>query len=153
MVAVLRKKDCSKAVYLAVINPIADMKNEERIIELLIETLQKVDRHQEILEEHIRLWKEQNRRWDEQTQRWDEDKQQWREQQDTNRLLLETLNIEMKEMQRVSNAQTRNDLIDQEQSRRIEQMHQTWIEGQQVIQDMVSLLMAQNKALKDNGLM
>lgn len=129
------------------------MKNEERIIELLIETLQKVDRHQEILEEHIRLWKEQNRRWDEQTQRWDEDKQQWREQQDTNRLLLETLNIEMKEMQRVSNAQTRNDLIDQEQSRRIEQMHQTWIEGQQVIQDMVSLLMAQNKALKDNGLM
>jgi uncharacterized protein YbaP (TraB family) len=124
---------------LAVINPIADMKNEDRIIELLIETLQKVDRHQEILEEHVHLWKEQNQRWD--------------EQQDTNRVMLETLHAQMQELQKVSAAQTRNDLIDQEQSRRIEQMHQSWLQGQQVIQDMVSLLMAQNKALKDNGLM
>jgi uncharacterized protein YbaP (TraB family) len=115
------------------------MKNEDRIIELLIETLQKVDRHQEILEEHVHLWKEQNQRWD--------------EQQDTNRVMLETLHAQMQELQKVSAAQTRNDLIDQEQSRRIEQMHQSWLQGQQVIQDMVSLLMAQNKALKDNGLM
>lgn len=143
------------------------MKNEERIIELLIETLQKVDRHQEILKEHIRLWKEQNKRWDEQNlrwqeqyqrlddqnQRWDEQNQRWREQQDTNNLLLESLRVEMQELQRVSYGQTRNNLIDEEQSRRIETLHQTWLEEQKVLRDMMDLLMAQNKALKDNGLL
>lgn len=136
------------------------MKNEERIIELLIETLQKVDRHQDILEEHIRQWKEQNRRWDEQNEhwkeqndRWNEQNEHWKEQNDTNQRLLHLLEIQAAENKKVSAGLTQNDLIDQEQSKRIEMLHQTWIQEQQVIRGMLDLLMAQNKALKDNNLL
>ena len=122
------------------------MKNEERIIELLIETLQKVDQHQEIIKEHVLQWKEQNDRWNEQNDRWNE-------QQDTNREIFASIRIQMKELQSVSTGLTQNDLIDQEQSKRIEMLHQTWLDEQQIIRDMLSLLMAQNKALKDNNLL
>ena len=129
------------------------MKNEERIIELLIETLQKVDRHQDILEKHVLQWKEQNDRWNGQNEHWKEQNDRWNEQRDTNIQTLELLRLQIAENQKLSAGLTRNDLVDHEQSKRIEMLHQTWLDEQQVIRDMLSLLMAQNKALKDNNLL
>lgn len=136
------------------------MKNEERIIELLIETLQKVDQHQEVIKAHVQQWKEQIKRWDEQSEhwnvqneRWNEQNDRWNEQRENNIQKMEAIRLQMTEIQKLNAGLTRNDLIDQEQSRRIEMLHQTWLDEQQVIRGMLDLLMAQNKALKDNNLL
>lgn len=122
------------------------MKNEERIIELLIEALQKVEKHQLTLEKNqLTLEKHQLTLG--------EHALHWKEQNDTNQRLLHLLEVQVAENQKLSVGLTQNDLVDHEQSKRIEMLHQTWLDEQQVIRDMLSLLMAQNKALKDNNLL
>ena len=123
------------------------------IIELLIETLQKVDQHQEVIKAHVQQWKEQIKRWDEQNDRWREQNDRWNEQRDNNIQKMEVIRLQMAEIQKLNTGLTRNDLIDQEQSKRIEMLHQTWLDEQQVIRGMLDLLMAQNKVLKDNNLL
>ena len=37
------------------------MKNEDRILELLVETLQRIDRHNEAIEQHIKQFKQHSK--------------------------------------------------------------------------------------------
>jgi uncharacterized phage infection (PIP) family protein YhgE len=122
------------------------MKNEDRIIELLIETLQKVDEHQETLE------KQQNilERHDERIQ---ELYTLARERQDNlNRMmdLLEKHNDELMEQGKVLGLHNRAFV---EMEKRIESGHQNDLAVQELTQQMLKLVLLHNKTLQEKGIL
>lgn len=108
------------------------MKNEERIIELLIETLQRIDRHQAEIE---RLNEKFNRH---------------SEQFDRHSELIQLV---------VDKIQNHDDRLDRHGEafgalrERTEEMHQTALEQQQAYRAMTELLMHHNRALSAKGIL
>lgn len=122
------------------------MKNEERILELLSETLQRIDRHSEQFE---RL-EEENKRINERIERIEERMENQQEQIGEKREQMWTL---------IAQIQKHQERLDQQGDalialkKRDEVIHQSSLEQQKAYQAMTELLMHHNRILTAKGIL
>ncbi len=129
------------------------MKNEDRILELLAETLQRMDQQNERMDQQNERFEQQNERFE----RWQMEMKLLREemniQQENTKLQLEIALASMKKIQQ------HDDRLDRQEEgilairERTELMRLTALEQQQAYRDISELLMFHNKALREKNLL
>lgn len=122
------------------------MKNEERIIELLIETLQRIDRHQAEIERLNEKFNRHSEQFDRHSEHFDRHSEQFDRHSELIRLVVDKLQNHEERLDRHGEAFGAL-------RERTEEMHQTALEQQKAYQAMTELLMHHNRALTAKGIL
>ncbi|MBD2702998.1 hypothetical protein IC229_20295 [Spirosoma sp. BT702] len=129
------------------------MKNEERILELIAETLRSIDRHSEQFERLEAEVKQINERLDRHQQQFDRQQEQLeynQEQIDEKREQIWTvLRMMEKQQKRLDN----HGIAIESLQERTEFIHQSSLEQVKAYRTMTELLMHQNQILRDKGIL
>lgn len=114
------------------------MKNEERILELLVETLQRIDRHHEEIE---RL----NKKFDRHSEQFDQQSDQLKRHSELMLMIVNKLQVHDEHLDKHTEALSAL-------RERTEVMHQSSLEQQQAYRAMTELLMHHNRILTAKGI-
>ena len=115
------------------------MKNEERILELLAETLQRIDRHSEIIERQQEEIKQQGKHMD--------------EQREQIRMMIAQMQKHQERLEKNDEAFVRAYGAIGDLKERTEAIQQSSLEQQKAYQAMTELLMHHNYALREKGIL